>query len=479
MEQTSAISYPNVLALRYLKETGQVAPKIAMKAEHYVNVGYQRLLTFESPTGGFNWWGNNAAGNVVLTGLGIQQFEAMSKVHDVDRGIINRSRSWLAKKQAQDGSWNKDTHLHGYNMALGASKLRTTSYVLWSLLQSGDRGAHVAKGVGYLKKHLGDAKDLYTLALAANALVLWKAKDPVTVKLLRKLHTRRVADAKSKTIHWPTSGDTATYSRGTTAAIETTALVVMALIKSGGYAPAINGGLAYLVKNKGAYGNWSSTQATILALKALLTALGGIKSKDTMWVTVELDGKVIGKEKFTPDNSDVMRLIDGGKVGPGRHRVQLFAQGKANIMYQVVARHYQPWQRTRKRLEPLSIKVAYDRKRLKVDDTLTAKVDVAYNLSRPTFMVLVDLGIPPGFTVKREAFAKLVKQKRITRFSITGRQITLYMGEMRKDTPLRFSYRLKAKFPIKAKTPRSVAYEYYTPTSRGVQKPELIVVTKR
>ncbi len=27
-------------------------------------------------------------------------------------------------------------------------------------------------------------------------------------------------------------------------------------------------------------------------------------------------------------------------------------------------------------------------------------------------------------------------------------------------------------------TPRSVAYEYYTPTSRGIQEPELLVVKK-
>ncbi len=478
MEQTSSISYPNVLALRYLKETGQVAPKIAMKAEHYVNVGYQRLLTFESPTGGFNWWGNGAPGNVVLTGLGIQQFQEMSKVHDVDQRVIERSRRWLASKQAADGSWNKNTHLHGYNMALGASKLRTTSYILWSLLQGGDRGAHVGKGIGYLKKHLGDAKDLYTRALAANALVLWKATDPVTVKLLRELHRRRVANASAKTVSWPTKGDTATYSRGKAAAIETTALVVMALLKSGGYAAAVNGGLAFLVKSKGAYGNWHSTQATILALKALLTALGGTKSKETMWVTVELDGKVIGREKLSPENSDVMRLIDGGLIGPGAHRVQLFTQGKGNIMYQVVARHYKPWHRTGLRIEPLNIEVAYDRQRLQVDDTVTARVHVRYNLARPTFMVLVDLGLPPGFAVQRADFDALVKQKRITRYSITGRQITLYIGEMRRDTPLKFTYRLKAKFPIKAKTPRSVAYEYYTPSSRGVQKPQLIVVTK-
>src|SRR5512137_3178811 len=104
MEQTSSVSYPNVLVLRYLRKTGQVAPEVAMKAHGFVNAGYQRLLTFESPTGGFNWWGNGEAGNVVLTGLGIQQFEEMSKVQEVDRGIIERSRRWLASKQRQAGS---------------------------------------------------------------------------------------------------------------------------------------------------------------------------------------------------------------------------------------------------------------------------------------------------------------------------------------------------------------------------------------
>ena len=148
-------------------------------------------------------------------------------------------------------------------------------------------------------------------------------------------------------------------------------------------------------------------------------------------------------------------------------------------MYQVVGRHYQPWKVRRRVAEPLAIKVAYSRKRLRVDDTLTARVRVTYRLRRPTFMVIVDLGIPPGFTVLQDSFRALVKLKKIARYSLTGRQITLYLGEMRHDTPLSFSYRLRAKFPIRAKTPRSVAYEYYTPTSRGVQKPELLVVTKK
>jgi len=479
MEQTSSVSYPNVLVLRYLRETGQDAPEIAMKAEHFVNTGYQRLLTFESPTGGFNWWGNSEPGNVVLTGLGIQQFEEMSKVHSVDRGIIERSKRWLASKQASDGSWDVETHLHGFNMQLGASKLRTTGYVLWSLLAAGDRGRHVDRAIVYLKEHLGDAGgDVYSLALAANALSLYAPDDPATVALLAKLYGLRVEDEKAKTVSWPTKGDTATYSRGQTAAIETTALVAMAFIRAKRYTAAVNSAMAFLVQSKGAYGNWDSTQATIMALKALLLAMGGVGDDADMSVQILVDGKAIGSEAFNPKNADVLRLIDAGQVAPGSHKVELVAAGKANVMYQMVGRFYRPWSAVGGKGEPLTISLSYDRKQLKVDDLLTARVEVRYNLDRTTFMVIVDLGIPPGFDVIADDLASLVSQGKIKRFSLTGRQITLYLGEMRKDAPLAFRYKLKAKFPIRAKTPQSVAYEYYTPSSRGVQEPELLVVNK-
>ncbi|MBM4371574.1 MAG: hypothetical protein FJ098_07965, partial [Deltaproteobacteria bacterium] len=53
-EQTSSSAWPNVLALRYLRDTEQVTPELEMQALQYVNAGYQRILTFECPSGGFN-----------------------------------------------------------------------------------------------------------------------------------------------------------------------------------------------------------------------------------------------------------------------------------------------------------------------------------------------------------------------------------------------------------------------------------------
>src|ERR1041385_6406375 len=56
-EQTSSSTYPNVLALDYMKRTKKSTPEVHAKAEGYLASGYQRLLTFEVPGGGFSWFG--------------------------------------------------------------------------------------------------------------------------------------------------------------------------------------------------------------------------------------------------------------------------------------------------------------------------------------------------------------------------------------------------------------------------------------
>ena len=54
MEQTSSAAYPNILAVDYVKKARVAnATAILMKAEQFLNVGYQKLLTFERPGGGF------------------------------------------------------------------------------------------------------------------------------------------------------------------------------------------------------------------------------------------------------------------------------------------------------------------------------------------------------------------------------------------------------------------------------------------
>src|SRR5262249_56438191 len=133
------------------------------------------------------------------------------------------------------------------------------------------------------------------------------------------------------------------------------------------------------------------------------------------------------------------------------------------------------------RREPgLAGNVAYGRTKLSTADILKAKATLTYHGKEPTYMVIVDLGIAPGFVVDAGEFAEMVAAKKVQKFSVTSRQVTLYLGDVKPGDVLTFEYTLKPKYPIKAKTPQSVAYEYYTPGNRGTAQPvELVVEDKK
>jgi uncharacterized protein YfaS (alpha-2-macroglobulin family) len=93
-----------------------------------------------------------------------------------------------------------------------------------------------------------------------------------------------------------------------------------------------------------------------------------------------------------------------------------------------------------------------------------------------TNMVMVDLGIPPGFEVLTEDLNELVGMKTIQRFQLTPRQVILYLEKLERAKPLSFRYRMKAKFPLRAKLAPSVVYQYYNPEVRSTSAPVEVVV---
>ncbi|MDY6874682.1 MAG: hypothetical protein SWK90_00540 [Chloroflexota bacterium] len=93
-------------------------------------------------------------------------------------------------------------------------------------------------------------------------------------------------------------------------------------------------------------------------------------------------------------------------------------------------------------------------------------------------MALIDLGVPPGFTVLAEDLSRLVEQKVIARYELTGRQIIIYLEDFSSEAPLRFSYRLRARFPMRAQTPPSSVYDYYNPADTTVRAPLEVTVSE-
>ena len=158
-EQTSSSTYPNVLALDYMKHTKKLTPETHAKAEGYIANGYQRLLTFEVPGGGFSWFGQ-APANKILTAYGLMEFNDMAKVSDVDPRLIERTRNWLVSQQQADGSWKPDASFinEGATNRYNSNVLRITAYIAWSLVDTGMQGPAIDKARDYIDSHLNSAR---------------------------------------------------------------------------------------------------------------------------------------------------------------------------------------------------------------------------------------------------------------------------------------------------------------------------------
>ena len=470
-EQTSSTTYPNVLVLDYMKSSGQANPEVQMKAEGYINLGYQRLLSYEVQGGGFSWFGD-APANKVLTAYGLLEFHDMARVYEIDEDVITRTQQWLLAQQESDGSWSPDkAYLHEESWGrIQNTNMLPTAYVTWALAESGFKGGQLDSAVGYLAEHLDEAKEAYTLAIACNALVaVDKNSDPAQKALGRLVDMKVEEDGK---VHWPAGLSTITHSTGEGADVEATALAAYALIKSGRYTGIVTEALTWLIQAKSPNGIWPSTQATVVALKALLGATGSATQEINAEVSVLINGEVAGGFALTPENSDVLQQVDLKQfVREGENEIQLRFAGKGSSLYQIVTRYYLPWSKPPVEEKLLSIDVKYDRSQLAKDDLVTCSVTIANNRPGSAKMVIVDLGIPPGFEVQTGDLDELLGSQVFQKYSLTGRQIIIYLEEVENGNPITFSYRLRAKFPIRAMTPQSRVYEYYNPKVEDVARP--------
>jgi hypothetical protein len=483
MEQTSSSAYPNILVVDYVKKARVASPQLLIKAEQFLNVGYQRLLTFERPGGGFDWWGSGPP-LVWLSAYALQEFNDMARVYPIDRGIIERTQTWLLKQMDKDSTWSNIGATHSETIAaMGNPKMLLTSYVVWSLLESGLPKAQVKGSIDYLRGHLKDAgENAYVLALAANALAAYDAKDDSTLAALQKLDKLRKDLPQWKAASFPSTGQSLSYAHGDGVTTETTALAVLAMVKTGQFTTSVNQALTYLIKVKEGNGTWGSTSATILSLKALLAGMGGTPLKGKVGFNLLVNGKKAAHGEVTEENADVMQAFDLKEFTQvGNNEVRIEATGETNMMYQIVGRYYVPWTKeTKPMVKPvIEVDVSYDRTKLSTADLLKAKATLKYNGLTPTYMVMLDLGIAPGFVVDAGDFAEMVAKKQIAKFSVTSRQVIVYLGDVKPGDVLTFEYTLRPKYPIRAKTPASVAYEYYTPSNRATARPVEITVTDK
>jgi hypothetical protein len=67
----------------------------------------------------------------------------------------------------------------------------------------------------------------------------------------------------------------------------------------------------------------------------------------------------------------------------------------------------------------------------------------------------------------------------VQKLSVAAPQVTPYLGDVRPGSAQAFDYTLRPKYPVKAKAPAAVAYEYCTPASPAASRPVRLAVEEK
>jgi hypothetical protein len=466
-EQTSSTTYPNILALDYLRRIKKSAPQVEAKARQYIHLGYQRLLSFEVSGGGFSLYGQKPA-DPVLTAYGLREFQDMARVHDVDPDLIERSRKWLLEQRNDDGSWSPGRH--GWDEGDAgegdAGRLQTTAYIALAVFAHAEtRKEESQKTWDFLLAHPpGKIRDPYVLALVCNALLTIDPKAREIAPYLDRLDSLKQPLEDGKFVCWKQApgARTAFYGQGRGGSIETTALAVLAMIPANQYPETTRRALAWLIRQKDPRGTWHSTQATVLALKALVACtgkpLGGDRKRriELTWDNGRKRSIVI-----PADQAEVMKQIDLTRyLDSGRCRFTLADRSGAASGYQVTLRYHMPWSDPKKP-EPLAIGLAFQRTKIRENHPVRVTATAVNRTKQPAPMVMVELPIPAGF--------RFVDMTPVgDKYQVTPQKVIVYLRDLQPKKPVEIRYLLRAAMPGKVAVPAARVYEYYDPDKQGL-----------
>ncbi|XP_065137471.1 alpha-2-macroglobulin-like protein 1 isoform X2 [Paramisgurnus dabryanus] len=271
-EQNMINFAPNVYILQYLESTNQLTPEILARAKTYLSTGYQTELTYKHYDGSYSAFGNNdPSGHTWLTAYVMKIFGGSKKYVFIDQANIDQAKNWLGQQQQESGCYNTVGVLYHNDLKGGVSDNATlTAYIVAALLELGVNKSDpmVANGLECLKDASSNLNNTYFNALAAYTFTL--AGDQV---MRQTLLTNLDAQAKREGAgrYW-----TQSVSGEITGSldVETTSYVLLALASGPIIGPTFDLNYAativqWLAKKQNAFGGYSSTQDTVVALQAL------------------------------------------------------------------------------------------------------------------------------------------------------------------------------------------------------------------
>jgi CD109 antigen len=323
----------NLLSISYLRQTGQDTPELKREIFKYLNVLYQKQLSFRSKEGSFKVFKSSTESSVWLTAF-VARYLHQATAQEwenyiyIDPDVIDSAITWLVSKQTPDGAFAEQGPF-AYDRKLDNSprlgfpledfrykNVSLTAYVLIALHSVKDRaGEHVTRANNarimaqrYLESLLHrttikTAQDPFDLALVTYALQLVNSieADEAFVHLEKKLHTQSGLRYWSIEPIVPNNPVNVQNNRNLiypryrgkfdSRNVQTTAYGLLTLIQR--QIPYQRDVVDWLNTQRLSESGWSSTQDTIVALQALMEYSVGSDHRSVTDIKVSIEAPAL------------------------------------------------------------------------------------------------------------------------------------------------------------------------------------------
>ena len=465
-EQTSSSNYPNVMIMQYLRVHDVADPALMARTDKLLDSGYKMLTGFESPTKGYEWFGRNP-GHEALTAYGLLEFSDMQGVYgSVDPAMLSRTAAWLKSRRDGKGGYLRDgAALDSFGRA-GADV--TDAYITWALTTAGQNG--LVEELSRSQQIAAATQDPYLLALTAGTL-LQTPRGSASFKA-GLAAANRLAAMQSASGVWSGARESITKSGGINLDIETTSLAILALLRSGEHLEQSRVAVAWLQNNRGGFGQWGTTQATVLALKAMSAFDSATRIAPAPGtITLSIDGVVVAQQSYPAGQKDALVFKGFDKqLTPGKHQISLKSSNGDALPYSL-AIEYRSTEPASSKEALVALGTTLAKTELKMGETvrLTALLSNRAKTGQP--MTLARIGIPAGLRFQNWQLKELREKGSIAFFETRAREVIVYFDDLKPGEVKQLPLDIVATVPGSYTGPASSAYLYYNDTDKSWAAP--------
>ncbi|MEW7279036.1 TonB-dependent receptor plug domain-containing protein [Aquimarina sp. 2201CG1-2-11] len=454
-EQVSSSTYPNILVLKYLKETNKSNPEIEKKALDFIKKGYKKLAAYETAQDGFEWYGDTPP-HEALTAYGLMEFTEMKEVYEgVSEPMLQRTIKYLLSRKNGKGGFKQNRGKYGFS---AAPENVNNAYIVYAISESGVE-VDIEEEYNHTYNEALKSNDTYRMALMACASFNMGRLENAALLLTnikKNIENYGFSDLPVD--------NTITRSYGNAKNIETAAFSLLALMKKQNYDTfLVTQGIDYLVSMR-KHNRFGSTQSTSMALKALVVYTRSQKTKmitKNDFVTLTLNGKVLNKQLNSSKNGKIVIDNIASYIIEGNQNLQVqFSNPEITFPYSLNIT-YDSFLPNSAKDASLALKTTIADKDYKVGDNVSMTIDVINKKNEHLGMVTSIIGVPSGTTPQPWQLKELVEQNKVAYYEIFDNYLVFYWRSFKALETNTIRLDLKADIAGSYQSPASTAYLYY------------------